>query len=223
MGKAKYTDKAFILVEAEMLSPGDEFMQHRPRNKKEAATKELINEAIYAKVKNFYRPKYDPSLTLTTSGRVGICFEPDKEPAMEVEYKFWVEAAKNYNPERNSRLGTRLEYGAFLGVLIKKFVAAGKSLEWAWNAVCNDSREVGNYRDSENHESIELTGSRCFFGFCDLGNTYKILADEDYEDAFWLAGGAYLTKGKDYPLADIAHYFNLLECFYNSVGWVVMS
>lgn len=216
----KNFDDLFILVEAEKLSVGDEFMQHRPKTKREAAAKELITEAIYAKVKNFYRPKYDP--VFTPDGE-GICFAAGRYPALKMSYKWWVEAAKLYNPERNSRLGRRLEYAAFLGVLIKKFVYEGKSLEWAWNAVCNDSRELGNYLDSENHNSFEATGSRGFFGFYDLGNTYKILADNDEEDSFWLAGGYHLVNGSTCPLAEVSYHYNYIDDFFNSVGWIVCS
>lgn len=223
MKKSKKFDDNFILIEAEDLSMGDEFMQYTPRTKREEATKNLICEAIRCKVKNFYRPKYDPAFNLTARGRIGVLFDIDKEPAVEVGYDFWVDAANNYDPKHNSRLGNRLEYVAFLGVLIKKFVAAGKSLEWAWNVVCNDSKEIGNYLDSKDYEPFADTGSKGAFEFYDLGNTYKILADEYEGEGFWLAGGCCFVKGSAYPLAAITYHCDYIDGFYNSVGWIVCS
>lgn len=107
----------FILVEAEELSLDDEFMQYEPRTFYEGLVKTEISKAIQEKVKNFYCPKYAPSLT--DDGKA-ICFVPGKKPAVERDYFRWEAWARRYCPERNSRFGTRLQYYAFLGVLMKK-------------------------------------------------------------------------------------------------------
>lgn len=213
-----------ILIEAEKLSMDDEFMKYEPVTEVEKETKALITEVIDAKVKNFYRPNFDPTFTKTGEG---ICFAAGKKPAINKSYKWWDWAAKKYMPERNSRLGTRLEYGAFLGVLIKKLIAEGKSVEWAWNAVCNDSRELGHYRDSENAKRVkfETTGSRCICGFCDLANTIKILAVDSDTDDLWLAGGWFGQTGDSLPLAGLEseEYPDLDVDYLTGVGWIVLS
>lgn len=213
----------FILIEAESLSRIDRFMLHIPRTKNEKEAKKLITEAIKAKVKNFYRPKYDPSF-ITDDGE-DICFVAGKMPAVGETYEWWYAAAKKYSPLRNSRLGTRLEYGAFLGVLIKKLVESGKTVKWAWNAVCNDSKELGHYWNSENaKDDFEFTGSRCICGFYDLANTWKILSEDSLnDDAFWLAGGLYSHASTLLPLADITpcHEYNEYDDY--GVGWIVLS
>lgn len=223
MKNAKHFDDVFVLIEAESLSIKDEFMQHEPKTKREEDAKKLICDAIRSKVKNFYRPKYDPSFFLNGKGKVDICFKAGEYPALEMDFDWWVETAINYNRERNSRLGNRFEYAAFLGVLIKNLVLEGKTVEWAWHAVCDNSRELGNYHNSENFNPDEPTGSRYICGFYDLGNTYKILADEDEEDSFWLAGGYCFADGSEYPLADVTYHYNYIDGFYNSVGWIVCS
>ena len=91
----------FVLVEAESLSMDDEFMQWEPKSDEIIEAKELIAEAIRSGVKNFYRPKYDPSFT---DGRKGICFVPGKRPAVGKSYYWWFDTAKEYWPERNSRI-----------------------------------------------------------------------------------------------------------------------
>ena len=161
----------------------------------------------------------DPSFTDD-----GIGYVAGKTPAVGKSYNWWFNTAKEYDPSRNSRLGTRLEYGAFLGVLIKKLAEEGNSVEWAWNAVCNNSEELGHYRNSKNSKHwFEPVGSRCICGFYDLADTYKILADDVKEDEFWLAGGYFNDYSYVYPLADLYHNTLRNSEHYNSVGWLVLS
>ena len=100
----------FILIEAESLSLNDAFMKHKPCTKVEEIAKKLITDAIKAGVKNFYRPIMDPSFA-----EDGIKFVAGEMPAVGKSYNWWVDTAKKYEPSHNSRLGTRLEYRAFLG------------------------------------------------------------------------------------------------------------
>lgn len=208
-------------VEAESLSLDDEFMKHNPKTEQEEVTKILIKEVIDKGVKNFYRPRMDPSFTKTGEN---ICYEKGRGPAVGKSYDWWKKVAEEYCPERNSRLGTRLEYGAFLGVLIKNLVADGTSISWAWNAVCNDSRELGHYCNSENaKQKFEPTGSRCICDYYDLVNTYKILAEDNRAGGFWLAGGYYNCYSFFHPLADISHITGSGRITASSVGWLVLS
>jgi len=216
----KTVDKDFILIEAEKLSMDDDFMKFEPVTSEEYATKALISEVIKSKVKNFYRPKCDPSFT--EDGK-GIYFVSGKKPALGKSYNWWYDVAKEYNSRLNSRLGTRLQYGAFLGVLIKKLIEEGKTVEWAWNAVCNDSQELGHYWNSENAKHVfEPTGSRMICGFYDLANTYKILAEDEEAGGFWLAGGRYCSESGISPLAGLSHKFYRYQNYDYSVGWLVL-
>ena len=208
-------------VEAESLSLDDKFMKYKPKTELEKETKALIKEVIDKGVKNFYRPIMDPSFT---DDGENICFEKGRKPAVGKSYNWWKKVAENFSSERNSRLGTRLEYGAFLGVLIKNLVADGASVSWAWNAVCNDSKELGHYYNSENakHE-FEPTGSRFICGFYDLANTYKIFAEDEEAGGFWLAGGFCYHCSDNYPLAVLSHYTYRLNDYDYGVGWLVLS
>lgn len=210
------TDGA-ILVEAESLSRKDKFLKYRPKTAKEKRTKALILEAIKSGVKNFYRPFCDPSITEDDR----IQFVAGQKPLIDKTYEWWIKAAKEYNPERNSRLGTRLEYGAFLGVLIKKLVEEGNPIEWAWLTVCWDSESLGHYWNSvEAKHTFELTGSRGIFGFCDLANTTKVLVGED--DGLWNVSGSCFALSYVMPISYMA-YEKFYREAYGSVGWVVMS
>ena len=211
---------AFVLVEASKLSLRDEFMKHKPKTKREERFKKQLTDVIKKGVKDFWRPKYDSSFN---EEGMGICYVEGKRPAVGKSYNWWHKAATAYCPERHSRLGTKSEYVAFLGVLIKKLVENGWKVEEAWSAVCYDSKELGHYRNSENAKhAFEDTGSREICGFFDLANTYKILADDEEAGGFWLAGGRYFDHGNFIPLADLGHYNNQDCDIGSSVGWLVL-
>jgi hypothetical protein len=217
--KIRIHESDFVLIDVESLSLEDEFMQHEPTTPMEKEFKKLLIDAIRKGVKNFYRPVMDPSFTDN-----GIAYVVGKEPAVGKSYNWWEKMAEKYDSSRNSRLGTRLEYVAFLGVLIKKLIEEGKAVEWAWNAVCNDSKELGHYWNSENAKNeFEPTGSRCICGFYDLANTYKILAEDEEAGGFWLAGGVYVLNGFNGPLADLGHNTYRFYGYDNCVGWLVLS
>lgn len=210
----------FVLCEASKLSLDDEFMKHTPCSDEERTFKKLLEEAIKSGLKDFYRPVFDPSLDKAEN----ICYVSDAKPAVGKSYNWWKETAKQFCPERGSRLGTKKEYIAFLGILIKKLSKSGWSVAEAWNAVCNDSKELGHYRNSPNAKhKFETTNSRKVCGFYDLANTYKILSEDEEAGGFWLAGGYYGNSSNYVPLADLNHYCN---CHFGNdygVGWLVLE
>lgn len=217
-GGRKYTDDIFALVEASKLSLDDEFMFHEPKTKEEKELKKLLTEAIKKGLKDFYRPIMDPSF----NGKGGICYVKGRKPAVGESYDWWKETALKFLPERNSRLGTETEYIAFLGVLLKKLVSSGWSIAKAWNAVCNDSKELGHYRNSKNAKyEFEPTGSRKIDSYYDLANTYKILKHE--ETGFWIDGDGYYCSSNEHPLADLFRINHCLDFYYYGVGWLVLE
>ena len=220
---SKAPDDILVLVEASRLSLDDEFMKYKPTTWQESQLKELLEKAISHSVKDFYRPCMDPSFDKDGS----ICYKARRSPAVDKSYIWWEHTAEGFMPERGSRLGTRFEYVAFLGVLIKDLVSEGWSIKKAWNAVCNDSKKLGHYWNSKNAKyALASTGTRKVGRFYDLINTSKILAEDEKAGGFWLASGYYLVNSTSYPLADLLHFtfndhyrYNNLD---HSVGWVVV-
>lgn len=214
----------FKLVPASKLSLGDDFLKYQPKTEREQKLKELVETAIKRGLKDFWRPVCDPSFDYKGC----ICYEPGNMPAVGKSYNWWAKTAKEFKPEQGSRLGTKSEYIAFLAVLIKELVASGKSIEWAWNAVCNDSKEMGHYNNSKDAKHrLELTGNREICGFFDLANIYKLLAEdkEDEYGGYWVASGCYYDyyDSHDYPLATLAHdLFSYGDWIYGS-GWLVFD
>lgn len=216
------TEGVFVLVEASKLRLNDKFLKHRPRTATEHNFKELLVEIIKSNPKDFWRPKYDPSLA---EDGTGICYIPGKEPAIGCSYIQWENMAKAFNPKRHSRLGTKEEYVAFLGVIIKNLVWAGWSIKDAWHAVCSDPIKLGHYRNSpHSKENFEPTGSRRILEFCDLANTYKLLAIDHNTGNSWAAGGCYFNYSRYNPLTDLLPIKDNLDVQqFNCVGWVVME
>jgi hypothetical protein len=212
-------DDSFALIEASKLSLDDDFLQYEPQTEAQEWFKKNLTSAIKSGVKDFYRPIYDPSVDENGN----IVFVAGKKPAVGHSYNWWVEAAKKCVSNRQIRLGTKNEYVAFLGVLIKKLIASGWSAEDAWYVVCDDSKMLGHYWNSENAKhDFEETGSREVCGFFDLANTCKILAWDDETGGFWLASGYCNFVSNFYPLADLGLDCNLVSDSSNSVGWYVL-
>lgn len=213
-------DDVFVLCEASKLSLDDEFMKHTPCSDKERTFKKLLEEAIKSGLKDFYRPVCDPSLDKAEN----ICYVSDAKPAVGKSYNWWKETAKQFCPERGSRLGTKKEYIAFLGILLKKLSKSGWSVAEAWNAVCKDSKELGHYWNSPNAKhKFEHTNSRKVCGFYDLANAYKILSKDEEAGGFWLAGGCCNCFSYNLPLAALflSNYCNYDFNF--GVGWLVLE
>jgi len=213
-------DEMFVLIEASKLSMDDEFMQHQPKTTKEQMLKSLLKYVIKKEIEDFWLPKMDPSLDRADN----IYFKAGEQPAVGKSYNWWFENAKKFNSKRKSRLGTMSEYIAFLGVLIRSFIAEGWSADEAWDAVCNDAKKLVHYCDSQNAKYVlEPTGSRAIAGFYDLSNTNKILTEDEEFGRFWLAGG-YFYSSSDYGPLNVLLLNGYSDYhLYHSVGWIVLE
>jgi len=213
-------DDLFVCIKASELSLDDEFMQHKPNGEREQKLKDALEAVIKKGILDFWRPRMDPSF----DKKGNICFKAGEKPAVGNSYNWWRDNAKKFNPKRRSRLGTKSQYIAFLGVLIKTLVAEDWDIAEAWDAVCNDSEKLGHYWNSENAKhAFEPTGSRAIVGFYDLANTCKILAEDEEAGGFWLAGGYYGHGSNNIPLAVLGHYGGCNNVLSGSVGWLVLS
>ncbi len=217
----------FVLIEASKLSVNDPVFDYEPTTQHEQFVKEQMMSAIQNGIEDFYRPNCDP--TINKNG--GIMYAFGEEPAVGLSYRWWVEAAQNFMPERGSRLGTVYEYGAFLIVLMKRMLEDGWSIENIWKKVCRDSGTIGNFRNSpDTRYRLEGTGSRAFCGFCDLGNTSKMVGETKADvlnsnAGHILCGGSYRMDGARSDLArayaKTSNYSNFTGDF--SIGWVILE
>ena len=206
-----------VLIEASKLSLTDDFMSHEPRTVEEKEFKATLTGVIENGIEDFYRPAMDPSF----SDKDKIHYVVGEKPTVGKSYNWWKETIK----DSKWCFGTKAQYVAFLGVLIKMLVAKGWKVAEAWNAVCNDSKNLGHYSNSDNAKyQFESTGSREVCGFFDLANTYKILAEDEEAGGFWLAGGFFDDDSGNDPLAGLWLYVNFFNYNHNfGVAWLVLK
>ena len=216
--RASNTKDNCILIEASKLSLKDAFMRHKPKAEAEKKFKATLTEVIKTGIEDFYRPAMDPSFA--DKEMTKIHYMAGEKPAVGKSYNWWEETIKD------SKLcfGTKAQYVAFLGVLIKTLVAKGWTCCEAWDAVCSDSKKLGHYWDSDNAKhQFEYTGSREICGFFDLANTYKILAKDEEAGSFWLAGGFYGNFSLIYPLADLGQDDGYVGNHDDGIAWLVLK
>ena len=216
----------FKLVEASKLSLNDEFMQYEPIEKYAKEIKDCLSQLIKEGLKDFYAPICAPT-KVDHAYRIDYIF--GKKPAVNIEYEDWERIAENFNIKRGSKLGSKEEWIAFCGYLIKLLVMKGARVEDAWHDVCINSKNIGHYRDSEDSIlDFEPTGSRGVCGFYDLGNAYKYLESVDVpsmlgDEMFsipWLAGGFFRNEGSEFPLARL-EFGPGPSCTKYSYGWII--
>ncbi len=220
-GTQEYIDKYFPIAKASTLSLEDEFLKHEPETEEQRKFKNALISAIKSGLSDFRAQRMDACF----DEEGNICFKAGMKPAVgKLSVKDWKRVAKEFLPEKESRLGTTKERIAFLGLLIKYLIEEkGYQVSDAWKAVCDQSKDLGHYADSENPKyNFEDTGSRQVGEWCDLGNTFKITEDDE-ASGFSLVGGYYFSNGYNYPLAVVIsiNYPNCVD--YYGVGWFVLS
>lgn len=219
-GTQEYIDKYFPIAKASTLSLKDEFLKHEPETEKQRKFKKALISAIKLGLSDFRAQRMDACF----DEEGNICFKAGMKPAVgKLSVKDWKRVAKEFMPEKGSRLGTTKERIAFLGLLIKYLIEEkGYEVKDAWKAVCDQSKDLGHYWDSENAKhDFEDTGSRQIGEWCDLANTCKITEDDE-AGGFSLVGGNYNNNGNNYPLADVNSINNPNNVYNNSVGWFVL-
>lgn len=177
------------------------WLEHHPTTRRQKETLTLYQDA---KAKD--RLHAFTCMTIDASVEDGkLVYQKGMPLKTGFSHREWAKMLKDYNPSRNSRQMTRTEYAVRNLYLIQRLVESGYEIAEAWKVVCDDSRKIGHYRSLDNSKYyLEPTGSREVCGFCDLGNTWKLLAEDPWEEAggFWVAGG----YSYDNPVADLLHY-----------------
>lgn len=176
----------------------------------------------------FWRPALDPSFEGEDDE---IIFEKDMYPATGMggakSFNWWKEKVKEMPAVEGKKwqVGTFYQYNAFLVWLFNRLIEEKKwTAEKAIEAIVLNSKELGNYRDSEeSYLCLELTGCRNVCGCCDLANTAKLLRRD--ENTCWYVGGNFDDYGYSAPLAD--GFYDTEEWMdepnYWAVAWLVLE
>lgn len=223
-GTKEWLEKYFPIVRASELSLEDDFLKHEPETDKQREFKNQLIKAIKAGLRDFRAQVMDPSL----DEQGEIYYQEDKVPALKILKECWDKKAKDFMPEKNSRIGTTNERIAFLGLFIKYLIEEEDyTVSKAWEEVCDHSEMLGWYNNS--FKGKYVMGLYCYTGsmqvgkWYDLANTCKITIDND---EFLLVGGCYTDNGKDHPLADVnsVHRPGYVDISSQiSVLWIVMD
>lgn len=219
-GTQEYIKKYFPIVRASTLSFEDEFLKHEPETIWQRNFKNALISAIESGLSDFRAQRMDACF----DEEGDICFKAGMKPAVGKTLNWWKETAKKFMPEKGSRLGTTKERIAFLGLLIKYLVEEkGYTISNAWKAVCDQSKDLGHYWDSENAKhAYEDTGSRNIGQWYDLSNTLKITVNDE-AGGFSLVGGSCFGKGCYCPLAGVDGIYGPGGGGFGGVGWIVLS
>ena len=206
----------FPIVKASELSLKDEFLQYEPETERQKVFMERLIQVIKSGISDFRAQKIAPSF----DEKGNITYKYGNAVATKQSPKWWYDKAKEFMPEKNSKLGTTDERIAFLGILLKELISGEKKLavDEAWKAICDDNTIFMDCIDTEN--GIVTTGN-CEMGeWCDLIIACTITVEQEEELNFSLVGGSYLDKS---PLADVYSEVPYDKQLYTCTGWIVLS
>lgn len=229
----------FFLVEASKINESDKFLSFDPydipwgslrneyepdsvafvdylkRTKRVEKFMEVLKNAIKNSPKcDFYCQAVEPSIK--KAGKFGIsdeiCFVEGAPPAYGHSPRFWRREAKGFNPEKNSRLGTKTEYILFLGTIVKKLIEIHDvDAEIVWYALTHNRN---------------LLMQKCKEKAIPITDSIKILDDEK---------GGFVFAGKSYPVESIfdgnSPVIDFVPCELNwevidkdsHLGWIVLD
>ena len=199
-----------------------EWLNHQPTTRRQKETLNLYLDAkANGRLHTFTCMTIDPSVK---DGK--LVYQKGLPIITGFSQNQWEKMLKDYNPSRNSRQMTRTEYACRNLFLIQKLVKSGYEIEEAWKVVCDDSRKIAYYCNPDNLKYVpEPTGSREVCGFCDLGNTWKLIAEDpwDVSGGFWAAGGCYSNDSNHDPVADLYHSYDVDNFSNGGVGMLALD
>lgn len=166
--------------------------QQNPKTIQEKRFILVLSEAIKVVKYEYFIATIEPTLSNNK-----IKYAIGESVAVGFSFSEWEMLAKEYSPERGSRLANLYELYIWYAWRIAKGY-------WTFEYVANNSASAGNYNNSPNSsKTIEKTGIRSVGGFKDgQGNTYKIVT---YKESFAMCGGDYNSIGMFCPIADVIY------------------
>lgn len=149
-----------------------------------------VEEALKRVGTDYWIATLEPSVA---AGR--IYYSEGEEVGVGFSCEEWNQMAKEYAPERLSRLSNKFELFIWYALRIVNRL-------WTLDYVANNSSSAGNYLNAPGAtHSMEKTGERVCGGYCDgQGNSCKIVT---HEGAYAMVGGGYDNSGDYYPVVGV--------------------
>ena len=117
-GTQEYIEKYFPIAKASSLSLEDEFLKHRAQTDNQKKVKKMLKAAIKSGLEDFRAQRMDASF----DEEGNICYKAGMKPAVGKSANWWNEKAKEFMPEKESRLGMTEQRIAFLGLRMKYLI-----------------------------------------------------------------------------------------------------
>ena len=196
-----------ILVGGSKAKCYERILQREPTSARQELFLEDLLEALDENIPNFKVPIYDPSINKADKT---VNFVPGAEPAMGYSYKELKKIAR----KNNLKLGSKNQYVLFVATMILRLIDKEVfSEDDAWEEMCDNSQP---------RVYDHITGSYCVAGKYDLGQTLKVLEQEENSEKRWIAG-----TDRFGPVSTIESCSDIcIEKFpeYSSrVGWFVLE
>jgi len=163
--------------------------KQQPRHYMEISFLARVGEALEAVHNEYWIANLEPSVA---NGE--IYYAEGNDVCVRFSANQWEQMAKEYAPERGSRLSNLHELFIWYALRIVNGL-------WTLKYVANDSSDAGNYSNAPRAAHyLEKTGARECGGFRDgQGNSYKIVT---CEGGYAVVGGDYYTRGEYYHVAN---------------------
>ena len=206
-----------------------EWLAHKPANEaEEAALKAFKKAKKKGELPVFACMTVDPSVE---DGK--LVYEKGMQPAIGFSYRDWKRMLREFDPSRTSRMMSRSEYMYRNMFIVQLLSEAGWKVEDCWKAVFQNSEKIGNFRYSlEKDACMQPTGSCEVVGFCDLGNTRKLLCRDPYcrrhrtsteNMSFYIGGGSYCNLAGLHPVGKVQEFADISAKLLMAVGEIALD
>lgn len=204
------SDAFFEISYSERKMVREWFTKQNPKTEREKKFLKILSKAMDT-------VKYDYEIATMEPTVFGgkIEYIEGRDVAVGYSANQWKQMAKEYLPEKGSRLATLYE----LFIWYAWRIVQGY---WTLNFATNDSSYFADCTGVPNTTStIERAGKRTFAGFRDgQGNTYKLVT---YKDRLVGVGGCFNCDINFYPASYILCNFDPNDVHYNGCGVLVLT
>ena len=187
------------------------FAKQKGQTEREKAFLKRLAEAVQKVDYDYWIADLEPAIE---NGK--IYYAKNHYVGVGFSCKQWNQMARDYKPERDSRLCNQYELFIWYALRIANSL-------WTLDYVANNSSSAGNYWNApKSSECRDKTGAKECGGYRDgQGNSYKIV---NRDNGYAIVGGDYNDAGENYPVAAVNYYGNVVDYIHdNGTGVLVLT
>lgn len=210
-------DEFFPIVPASELSIKDPVFQHVPITVNERDLKELLQKVLKRGLKDFRAQAMAPSC----DDDGNIFYEAGTVLPEDRTWASWHEMAKNFIPEKHTRLGNVTQRIALIAYIMKYLhEIEGWKIHRVWNFVC-DGKDISNYACTQKENWFKSPGtSQKLVHWYDLVGVPYIMVEVKKRDTFF-ANKSYWGRGS--RILDVISDLSISDKYSENddIGWIV--